>query len=86
MNGTETQRFEVLFPDSIFGYVVNWDWKGSIAHFQTFYMLLIYIFHFATDENLRKIKGSKLFLPFENSILFNVFHKINSDLKFRFIS
>ena len=34
----------------------------------TFYMLFIYIFHFSTDEHLKFIKGSKLFLPFEDSL------------------
>ena len=32
--------------------------------------LLICIFHFSTDKHLKLIKGSKLFLPFENSLLF----------------
>ena len=32
--------------------------------------LLICIFHFSTDQHLKLIKGSKSFLPFENSFLF----------------
>ena len=37
-------------------------------------MLVIYIFHFFTDAHLKLIKGSKLFLPFENLLLFYVSH------------
>ena len=46
--------------------------KGSIL---TFYLLLKYTRHFSTPEHLKLIKGSKLFLPFENSLLF---HSSNS--------
>ena len=40
----------------------------------TFYMLLISISHFSTNEHFKLTKGSKLFLPFENSLLFYVSH------------
>ena len=55
-------------------YYVSWEYKGSIWHFVTIYMLLMYIFHFFSNEHLKLIKGSKLFLPLENSLLFYVFH------------
>ena len=35
----------------------------------------LFISHFSTDEHFKLTKGSKLFLPFENSLLFYVFHK-----------
>ena len=41
--------------------IVSWECKGSISHFQTFYMLLIYIFHFSTDKHLRLIKVQNYF-------------------------
>ena len=53
---------------------VNRECKGSIWQFLTFYLLLIFISHFSTDEHFKLTKGSKLFLPFENSLLFYEFH------------
>ena len=40
----------------------------------TFYILLIYIFQFFNNEHLKLIKGSELFIPFENPLLFYVFY------------
>ena len=54
--------------------LVSWECKGSIWQFLALYMLLIYIFLFSTDEHLKLIKGWKLFLPFENTLSFYVFH------------
>ena len=56
--------------------LVSLECKDSTWQFLTFYMLLIFILHFSTDEHLKLIKGSKLFLPFENSLIFYVFHNL----------
>ena len=60
-------------PLNVYTTNINRELKMQRFYFLTFYMLLINIFHFSTDEHLNLIKGSKLFLPFENSLLFYVF-------------
>ena len=50
------------------------------------HMLLICIPHLSTDEHFKLTKGSKLFLPIENSLLFlRIPQFLDSDLKFWFI-
>ena len=37
-------------------------------------MLVIFIFHFSTDEHFKLIEGLRLILPCENYLLFYVLH------------
>ena len=67
---TSASKDNMLFQEAI----VSWECNGSIWHFLTFDMLLIFISRFSTDEHFKLTKGSKLFLPFENLLLFYVFH------------